>query len=139
MSTRAPLLAEERRLLIAALGRARTRLLVTAVDGESGDDAMLPSPFCDELARLATDSDTHDRRAGHRAAGVGARRRWSAGCARWCAHPTEAVDDAARACAATQLARLAAAGVPGADPEQWYGMTAAVAPTSRCGRARTTS
>ena len=28
-----------------------------------------------------------------------------------------------RACAATQLARLAAAGVAGADPTQWYGMT----------------
>ena len=30
---RAPLLAEERRLLITAMGRARRRLVVTAVDG----------------------------------------------------------------------------------------------------------
>src|SRR6202012_1991077 len=35
-SARAPLLAEERRLLVAALGRARRRLLVTAVDSDTG-------------------------------------------------------------------------------------------------------
>src|ERR671920_313919 len=35
----------------------------------------------------------------------------------------EAVDDTVRICAATQLARLAQAGVAGADPAQWYGMT----------------
>ncbi len=52
LSTRAPLLAEERRLLIAAMGRARSRLLVTAVDSDNGDDAMLPSSFCYELAAL---------------------------------------------------------------------------------------
>ncbi len=34
-SMRAPLLAEERRLLVAAMGRARKRLLVTAIDGEA--------------------------------------------------------------------------------------------------------
>ncbi|WP_038869492.1 3'-5' exonuclease, partial [Mycobacterium avium] len=33
-SVRAPLLAEERRLLVAAMGRARQRLLVTAVDSD---------------------------------------------------------------------------------------------------------
>ena len=49
-ATGSPLLAEERRLLIAAMGRARTRLLVTAVDSEYSDDSMLPSPFCHELA-----------------------------------------------------------------------------------------
>jgi len=37
--------------------------------------------------------------------------------------PRDAVDDAVRVCAATQLARLAQAGVAGADPAQWYGMT----------------
>jgi len=37
--------------------------------------------------------------------------------------PQGAVSDAVRDCAATQLARLAAAGVPGADPAGWYGMT----------------
>src|SRR6478609_2500715 len=57
LSSRAPLLAEERRLLIAAMARARSRLLVTAVDSDSGDESMLPSPFCHELAALATDPD----------------------------------------------------------------------------------
>jgi len=58
LSSRAPLLAEERRLLIAAIGRARSRLLVTAVDSDNGDESMLPSPFCYELAALATDPDS---------------------------------------------------------------------------------
>ena len=120
-STRAPLLAEERRLLIAAMGRARTHLLVTAVDSDSGDDAMLPSPFCHELAQLATDSEPdidtpiQAPRVLAPAALVGRLR--AVVCA-----PPGAVDEAERACAATQLARLAAAGVPGADPEHWYGM-----------------
>jgi superfamily I DNA/RNA helicase/RecB family exonuclease len=122
LSTRAPLLAEERRLLIAAMGRARGRLLVTAVDSDNGDDAMLPSSFCDELAALATDPDPDDPaplaapRVLAPAALVGRLR------AVVCAAPG-VVDDSVRACAAAQLARLAAAGVPGADPVQWYGMT----------------
>ena len=37
--------------------------------------------------------------------------------------PAGAVTDGQRATAAQQLARLAADGVPGADPSQWYGMT----------------
>ncbi len=37
--------------------------------------------------------------------------------------PDGAVDDAVRDCAATQLARLANAGVPGADPAVWHGLT----------------
>ncbi|MGB8792311.1 MAG: ATP-dependent helicase, partial [Mycobacterium sp.] len=57
-SMRAPLLAEERRLLVAAMGRARKRLLVTAIDGEAGDssEASLPSPFFAEIALWATGS-----------------------------------------------------------------------------------
>ena len=70
VSSRAPLLAEERRLLIAAMGRARSRLLVTAVDSESGDESMLPSPFHHELGQLATDSETQTARAGARPAGA---------------------------------------------------------------------
>jgi RecB family exonuclease len=37
--------------------------------------------------------------------------------------PDGAVDDFVRDCAATQLARLAKAGVPGADPAGWHGLT----------------
>ena len=36
--------------------------------------------------------------------------------------PVGTVDDAVRGCAATQLARLAKAGVPGADPAGWHGL-----------------
>lgn len=122
LSTRAPLLAEERRLLIAAMGRARSRLLVTAVDSDCGDESMLPSSFCYELASLSTDPDTdppapiQTPRVLAPTAMVGRLR------AVVCAAPGE-VDDSVRACAATQLARLAQAGVPGADPAQWYAMT----------------
>jgi superfamily I DNA/RNA helicase/RecB family exonuclease len=122
VSTRAPLLAEERRLLIAAMGRARSRLMVTAVDSDTGDDAMLPSPFCYELSALTTESATgptppiHAPRVLAAPAVVGRLR------AVVCAAP-DAVDDETRACAAAQLARLAEAGVPGADPAHWYGMT----------------
>ena len=122
LSSRAPLLAEERRLLIAAMGRARSRLLVTAVDSESGDESMLPSPFCHELAALATDPDPDAARTDPCAAGAGARPRWSVGCARMVCAAPDAVDDRGTVCAATQLARLAQAGVAGADPAQWYGM-----------------
>ncbi len=119
LSSRAPLLAEERRLLIAAMGRTRSRLLVTAVDSDSGDEAMLPSSFCHELAASATEPNP-DAAEPIRAprllapsAVVGRLR--SVVCA-----AAGSVDDAERACAAAQLARLAAAGVHGADPASWY-------------------
>jgi len=122
VSTRAPLLAEERRLLIAAMGRARSRLLVTAVDSDCGDESMLPSPFCHELTSLATDSapepavPVHAPRVLAPTAVVGRLR------AVVCAPAGDIADDV-RACAATQLARLAQGGVPGADPGQWYATT----------------
>ena len=122
ISSRAPLLAEERRLLIAAMGRARRRLLVTAVDSDNGDESMLPSPFCYELAALATEPDSepappiHAPRVLAAPAVVGRLR--AVVCT-----ASDAVDETVRACAATQLARLATAGVAGADPAQWYGMT----------------
>ena len=122
-SMRAPLLAEERRLLVAAMGRVRKRLLVTAVDGEASDggEATLPSPFFTELAQWHTGGDAALQpvaapRVLSAAAVVGRLR--AVVCA-----PQDAVSDAVRGCAATQLARLAAAGVPGADPAGWYGMT----------------
>lgn len=122
VSTRAPLLAEERRLLIAALGRARSHVLVTAVDSDAGDESLLPSPFCDELAALTTDTEPVPPapiaapRVLSPTALVGRLR--AVVCA-----PPDAVDDEDRACAAAQLARLATAGIPGADPGEWYGMT----------------
>lgn len=125
VSTRAPLLAEERRLLIAAMGRARRQLVVTAVDDTSGDDCTLPSPFFDDIAAWATASDGgSDCPVGpitappvlSAAALVGRLR--SVVCA-----PPGSVIEAERVTAAKQLARLAEAGVPGADPAQWHGKT----------------
>ncbi|MEO6794308.1 MAG: ATP-dependent DNA helicase [Mycobacterium sp.] len=125
VSARAPLLAEERRLLVAAMGRARHRLVITAVDGtgEAGDDDQTPSEFLPELMACATDE-------GGRvpvppvvappvlsAAGLVGRMR-AVVCA-----PDGDVSDSERSEAATQLARLARAGVPGADPADWYGTT----------------
>jgi superfamily I DNA/RNA helicase/RecB family exonuclease len=141
-SMRAPLLAEERRLLVAAMGRARRRLLVTAVDGEANgdDEASMPSPFFAEIAQWATgsaDAAVPDGGDPLRPASL----RWRSplqpvtaprvlsvtavvGRLRGvvCA-PQGAVSDAMRDCAATQLARLAVAGVSGADPAGWYGMS----------------
>lgn len=125
-SVRAPLLADERRLLVAALGRARRRLLVTAVDSDSGgpaQEAALPSAFFHEIAQLADCDDLaavqpiSAPRVLSAAALVGRLR--GVVCA-----PEGVVDDDARNCAATQLARLAKAGVPGADPAGWHGLTA---------------
>ncbi len=124
-SLRAPLMAEERRLLVAAMGRARRWLLVTAVDSDTGSDgreAALPSAFFYEIAQWANpDGDPvaaqplSAPRVLSAAAMVGRLR--SVVCA-----PDGAVNDAARGCAATQLARLAKAGVPGADPAGWHGL-----------------
>jgi superfamily I DNA/RNA helicase/RecB family exonuclease len=120
-SRRAPVLADERRLLVSALGRARRRVLITAVDSDA-DDVAVPSVFVDELQGLADDggADTAAADAPRMltpTALVGRLR--AVVCA-----PERAVAEGVRRCAATQLARLAAAGVPGADPASWYGMTA---------------
>ena len=121
VSTRAPVLADERRLLVSALGRARSHVLVTAVDGD-GDDGAIPSTFCDELAALATDPPAE---FGSDAAPISAPRVLAPAAvvgrlrALVCA-PDGAVDDDVRVCAAAQLARLAEAGVPGAAPDQWH-------------------
>ena len=131
-SMRAPLLAEERRLLVAAMGRARKRLLVTAVDGEAGggDEVSMPSPFFAEIAQWSTgvaDAALPDGGTSPLEPVVGPRvlsanavvgRLRGVVCA-----PQASISDATRDCAAAQLARLAEAGVPGADPAGWYGMS----------------
>lgn len=133
-SVRAPLLAEERRLLVAAMGRARRALLVTAIDsdtGGSGGEAALPSPFFFEIASLAGEEAVVAQpvcspRVLSAAAVVGRLR--SVVCA-----PEGTVDENARSCAATQLARLAEAGVPGADPSAWHGLVAVSTDAPLCG------
>ena len=119
VSARAPLLAEERRLLVAALGRARNQLVVTAVEG---DDEQLPSQFLAELASCATgEAQRSTAPPGYAppvlsAAGVVGRLR-AVVC-----DPSDDIGDGERRYAATQLARLARAGVSGADPADWHGV-----------------
>jgi superfamily I DNA/RNA helicase/RecB family exonuclease len=137
VSVRAPLLAEERRLLVAAMGRARRRLLVTAVDSETGGadmEAALPSAFFFEIAQWVTEESVDPEAVQP----ISAPRMLSAAplvgrlrgvvCA-----PDGAVDDEARACAVTQLGRLAKAGVPGADPAAWHGLTPVSTDERLCG------
>jgi len=117
------LLAAERRLLHLAVSRARCSLLVTAVE----DEELRPSRFIDELGVGAPGP----------APGPGEHRAESSVStvlpdpvleltslvaelrARVCT--SDAPDDE-RHEAARLLARLAAAGVPGADPASWYGL-----------------
>ncbi|MGD0069199.1 MAG: PD-(D/E)XK nuclease family protein, partial [Streptosporangiaceae bacterium] len=111
----AKLLAEERRLFYVAVTRARRRLVVTAAGGEDTDQR--PSRF---LTELAGDEVPIERVAD-------SRHRWLSMSAlvadlrRSAADPGAA--PAVRQAAATQLARLAAAGVRAAHPAAWYALT----------------
>jgi superfamily I DNA/RNA helicase/RecB family exonuclease len=109
------LLDEERRLFYVAVTRAKHSLLVTAVGGDDTQDR--PSRF---LAELAGDDIEITPVA---ATGQ-----------RWLSLPSltadlrRAVTDRSlpaqvRQRAAAELARLAAAGVGGADPSRWYALT----------------
>ena len=113
---RAQLVDDERRLFYVAATRARRRLIATAV----ADQDTLPSRFLYELA--GTDDlpngwpagvDGADRRGLHLTDLIAELRRTVA---------DPSVPDRTAELAATQLARLAAAGVPGAHPDDWYGL-----------------
>jgi ATP-dependent exoDNAse (exonuclease V) beta subunit len=110
----ARLLAEERRLFYVAATRARRLLVVTASGGDEQDQR--PSRF---LAELAGDTVEIER--------AGAAARWLSLPALVADLRRTVADDtrphALRAAAASQLARLAAAGVRGADPAEWYALT----------------
>jgi superfamily I DNA/RNA helicase/RecB family exonuclease len=114
--------AEERRLFYVAVTRPRRRLIVTAVRAEDAH----PSRFLDELEPWLGEGERPATPVprGLDLGSVVAELR-----ATVCA-PSDATDprtkrpydDATRAAAARELARLAAAGVRGADPESWYGL-----------------
>ncbi|WP_156762031.1 ATP-dependent helicase [Microbacterium karelineae] len=100
-------LHDELRLFVRALSRARSRLIVTAVD----DDDGAPSPLLaylppEEPAEAESDHPLTLR-------GLVARHRRVL---------TTSDDPGARAEAAGQLRILADSGVPGADPDEWYGV-----------------
>ncbi|MTJ65683.1 PD-(D/E)XK nuclease family protein [Nocardia seriolae] len=119
VSRAAPLLAEERRLLLVACSRARRSLLVTAVESVTGDQDLVPSRFLAEL-----DADAADGHPGRIPPPVDPGRALamhaliaelrSAAC-----DPEDTPERRMRA--ARQLARLAQAGVRGAHPDDWYG------------------
>ena len=118
LQTVAARLAEERRLFYVAVTRARRELVATAVRG----DDQQPSRFLDELVPTESDERPLSRvPRGLDLAAVVAELR-----AVVTAPPTSPdVDGLAsrrKAGAAAQLARLAAAGVRGADPADWYGL-----------------
>jgi len=111
----ARLLAEERRLFYVAVTRARRLLVVTASGGDEQD--RRPSRFHAELA--GDDVDVEQ---------AGATTRWLSLPALVADLRRTAADQSRplplREAAAGQLARLAAAGVRGADPREWYALTA---------------
>lgn len=118
VSATAPLLAEERRLFYVATSRARDTLLVSAVSGEDEQ----PSRFLEELDDTAEESHGSDgnrddsgtpERALRTSELVGQLRRVSC---------DQAAAPERRQLAARQLARLSEAGVPGANPDSWYGL-----------------
>ena len=113
VSRTAPLLAEERRLLLVAASRARHRLLVSAVCGEDEQ----PSRFLDELE--GADASTHERPVQPRQRGL-ILPELVAELRRVCCDPAE--DSVRRGSAAAGLAQLADAGVAGAHPDVWYGL-----------------
>ena len=115
----ARLLAEERRLFYVAATRARKRLIVTA-SGEESDER--PSRF---LAELAGEDIEIERVSGqgHRWLSLPA---LTADLRRTVADPGR--PRAVREAAAVQLARLAAAGARGADPDRWYALTTLSSP-----------
>ncbi|MEJ5944902.1 ATP-dependent DNA helicase [Pseudokineococcus basanitobsidens] len=117
---RAAVLADERRLLHVAVSRASERLVVTAVD----DGEQRPSPYLDLVAPPppgAQDELTRTPRALTLPALV-AELRQALAAPVPPGGPAAEEDARRRADAAAELARLAAAGVPGADPDDWYGL-----------------
>ena len=146
VSGQAPLLAEERRLFAVALSRARRAVHVSAVEAED----VTPSRFLDDAEPPgeagATGPDGPGDLPDGRRGGARGRTGRSLVLAELVGELRAAVTDprcepVRRERAAAQLARLAVAGVPGADPDDWYGLLAVStsAPLRPAGTAVTVS
>ncbi|WP_324195155.1 ATP-dependent helicase [Nocardia puris] len=118
VSRTAPILAEERRLLLVACSRARRSLLVTAVESVSGERDLVPSRFLSEL--LGHDDDTEPGALPVTDPGRALVMHALVAELRGAVCDPES-DPERRSRAARELARLAYAGVPGTHPEEWYG------------------
>src|SRR5581483_2191765 len=110
------LLNEERRLFYVAATRARRTLVVTAAETDDSDER--PSRFLAELAGDAIEPEMVAGTAGLRWLSLPA---LTADLRRAAASPERS--PALRRAASGHLARLAANGVRGAHPRQWYELT----------------
>ncbi|MEU9804612.1 ATP-dependent DNA helicase [Mycobacterium sp. NPDC050853] len=118
-------LAEERRLLLLAIGRAGRRVLITAVDNENADmggGPAMPSRFLTELMLAHPDWVMPERRPGTAESRTLTAANLVGELRAVVTDSTGMVNATRRRAAARQLARLAEAGIPGADPESWYGL-----------------
>ncbi|TFB84824.1 ATP-dependent helicase [Cryobacterium algoricola] len=120
---RTEVLHDELRMFAQAASRARTELLVTAVDNEENE----PSVFLKLLPRPtpAAGADGTDPAGRYPVSlrGLVGRLRRDLTRGVPTGSPSDHPDWSGRAAdAAATLARLAAASVPGADPGQWYGL-----------------
>jgi superfamily I DNA/RNA helicase/RecB family exonuclease len=117
----AALLAEERRLFYVAVTRAKERLVVSAVRGES-EDGETPSRFLNELGVEPVASGFTRQRPLRLTALLADLRRYATA-------PAGAVSEELRQAAVLRLARIAAAEAPdggrlasNAEPEHWWGL-----------------
>ncbi|MBY4128784.1 ATP-dependent helicase [Rhodococcus fascians] len=124
LSTSAPLLAAERTLFLVACSRARSALLVTAVDSSTGDADLVRSRFVDELRGVDADDESllplDAPESPHR---VLALPMLVAELRSVVCDPVVAEQDPdKRDRAVRHLATLADAGVRGAHPDEWFGV-----------------
>lgn len=127
VSRSAPKLKEERRLFHMAAHRATEKLLVTAVESADTDEELEPSRFLGELGeapvqKMSFGSPESDGAEIAPVVRVLSTPSLIAELRRHVTAPEVRADF--REQAARQLARLADAGIPGADPAEWWSITA---------------